>query len=172
MKRRMILFVSVVAFFLPHVATAQDRPPYDLDTVLRDSAYTLNRFEEVSIQLAVQVDRWKMPAELKKREKEALSAVLRNVETEEPALNALLGKPRVSSSDLLDVYTEMVEVASELQGTASDDGFFGDSSMADELARLGSKAQILGAKIEATLKLQIAVQELELASCSQKPLSR
>jgi hypothetical protein len=168
MKRRMILFASVLGFFIPHLATAQDRPGYDLNTLLRDSAYTFNRFEEVSIALAAQIDLWKMPAELKKTNKEALSLVLRNVEAEKPALNGLLGKPRVSSGDLLDAYTEMVEIASELQGAASDDSSFGDSNMAEELARLGSKAQILGAKIGATLRLQIAAQEQELASCSQK----
>jgi hypothetical protein len=94
------------------------------------------------------------------------------VDAEKPAINALLGKSEVSSTDLLDVYTEMVEVASELQGSSSEDGYFEDGELSSELAQLGSKAAVLGAKIGVTLRSQIAAQELRLATCSQKTSSR
>jgi hypothetical protein len=51
-----------------------------------------------------------------------------------PALNALLGMPEVSSTDLLDVYTELIEVASELQGLVSEDRSFGHAESSTELA--------------------------------------
>ena len=51
-----------------------------------------------------------------------------------PALNALLGMPEVSSTDLLDVYTELIEVASELQGLVSEDRSFGLAESSTELA--------------------------------------
>jgi hypothetical protein len=157
-----------MGLFMANLASVQHSTANDLDTLLRDSAYVFNRFEEVSTGLPTQIDRWEMPDQLKTDEKGALSSVLRNVEAEKPALNALLGKPEVSSTDLLDVYTGLVEVASELQGLASEDGSFGHAESSTELAQLGAKAQVLAAKVGAALRSQMVSQELKLASCSKK----
>lgn len=170
MKSR-ILCGCLMGLFIVSLASAQRSRANPLDTLLRDSAYVFNRFEEVSTGLPTQIDRWKMPDQLKADEKGALSSVLKNVETEKPALNALLGKPEVSSTDLLDVYTEMVEVTSELQGLASEDGSFGNAESSRELAQLGAKAQVLAAKIGVALRSQISSQQLKLASCSNKAQS-
>ncbi len=163
-----IVCCCLMALFMANLASAQHSTANDLDTLLRDSAYVFNRFEEVSTGLPTQIDRWEMPDQLKTDEKGALSSVLRNVEAEKPALNALLGKPEVSSTDLLDVYTGLVEVASELQGLASEDGSFGHAESSTELAQLGAKAQVLAAKVGAALRSQMVSQELKLASCSKK----
>jgi hypothetical protein len=171
MKNR-IAFVLLMGLLIPNLVNAQQSPASDLNTLLRDSAYVFNRFEEISIGLGVRIDGWKMPDEVKKSEKDALSAILRNVDAEKPAINGLLGKSAVSSTDLLDVYTEMVEVASELQGSSSEDACFGDGELSSELAQLGAKAAVLGAKIGVTLRSQIAAQELRLTTCSQKTSSR
>jgi hypothetical protein len=81
------------------------------------------------------------------------------------------GKPDISSADLLDVYIEMVEVASELQGLSLEDGIWGGGGFSTEFAQLGAKASVLGAKIGVTLRSQVAGQEVKLAVCSQKPTS-
>jgi hypothetical protein len=163
-----IVSCCLMGLFMANLASAQHSTANDLDTLLRDSAYVFNRFEEVSTGLPTQIDRWEMPDQLKTDEKGALSSVLRNVEAEKPALNALLGKPEVSSTDLLDVYTGLVEVASELQGLASEDGSFGHAESSTELAQLGAKAQVLAAKVGAALRSQMVSQELKLASYSKK----
>jgi hypothetical protein len=163
-----IVCCCLMGLFMANLASVQHSTANDLDTLLRDSAYVFNRFEEVSTGLPTQIDRWEMPDQLKTDEKGALSSVLRNVEAEKPALNALLGKPEVSSTDLLDVYTGLVEVASELQGLASEDGSFGHAESSTELAQLGAKAQVLAAKVGAALRSQMVSQELKLASCSKK----
>jgi len=163
-----IVCCCLMGLFMANLASVQHSTANDLDTLLRDSAYVFNRFEEVSTGLPTQIDRWEMPDQLKTDEKGALSSVLRNVEAEKPALNALLGKPEVSSTDLLDVYTGLVEVASELQGLASEDGSFGHAESSTELVQLGAKAQVLAAKVGAALRSQMVSQELKLASCSKK----
>ena len=163
-----IVCCCLMGLFMANLASVQHSTANDLDTLLRDSAYVFNRFEEVSTGLPTQIDRWEMPDQLKTDEKGALSSVLKNVEAEKPALNALLGKPEVSSTDLLDVYTGLVEVASELQGLASEDGSFGHAESSTELAQLGAKAQVLAAKVGAALRSQMVSQELKLASCSKK----
>lgn len=163
-----IVCCCLMGLFMANLASAQRSTANDLDTLLRDSAYVFNRFEEVSTGLPTQIDRWEMPDQLKTDEKGALSSVLKNVEAEKPALNALLGKPEVSSTDLLDVYTGLVEVASELQGLASEDGSFGHAESSTELAQLGAKAQVLAAKVGAALRSQMVSQDLKLASCSKK----
>jgi len=130
-----------------------------------------NRFEEVSTGVITEIDLSNIPAELKKSRKGALSAVTRNVEAEKTALNALLGRPKVSSTDLLDVYTEMVEVASELEGEASDSANWGSEKSTTDLAQLGARAQVLAAKIGVTLRAQLMAQEFQLLSCSPKTSS-
>jgi hypothetical protein len=119
----------------------------------------------MSAGIQTQID-MNYPDQIKKINKELLSDVLGNVETEKPALNALLGQSKVSSAELLDVYTELVEVASELDGNASNDWV--DQKFSIDLAQLGAKARILSARLGVLLRSQIAAQELQLASCTQK----
>ena len=159
----------LVGLFVPSLALAQHSATNNnLDTLLRDSAYVLNRFEEMSTGLPAHIDRWNAPTHLKTGEKETLSSILNNVEAEKPALNALFGKQQVASTDLLDVYTEMIEVSSELQGLSAEDGSFGDAGLSTDLVQLGAKAQVLAAKIGVVLRSQIASLETKLTSCSQK----
>jgi hypothetical protein len=146
--------------------SAQDKAPYDLNTLLRDASYVLNRFEEVSAGMKMQMENY--PAGIRKSSKGALSAILENVETEKPALNALLGHSKVSSADLLDVYTELIEVESELNDESTNNNNWGDQKLAVDLAQLEVKARTLVAKLGVTLRSQIATQELQLAVCMQK----
>ncbi len=162
-----IAFAFLMVLCVPNLASAQ-RSSDDLNTLLRDSEYVFNRFEEVSPGMSVDIDKWNAPDELKKSAESALSSILRNVEVEKPALDAVLGKTDVSSTDLLDVYAEMVEVASELGSGSEEEAIFGGGESSRELSQLGSKATVLGAKIGVALRLQIADQELKLASCSRK----
>ncbi len=108
------------------------------------------------------------PVPLKKSSKDALSAVLANVEAEKVALNALLGHSKVASADLLDVYMELVEVASELDGLSFENNEWGDPKLGTDLEQLGAKARLLSARLGIMLRSQIAAQELHLAACTQK----
>jgi hypothetical protein len=156
-----ILFIFALS--APPFTSAQDKASNDLNTLLRDASYIFNRFEEVSAGMKMQIENY--PAGIKKSSKGALSAILENVETEKPALNALLGHAKVSSADLLDVYTELIEVASELDDESTNNNNWGDQKLAVDLAQREVKARTLGAKLGVTLRSQIATQELQLASC-------
>jgi len=155
----------VVALSAPPLTSAEDRVSNDLNTMLRDASYTFNRFEEVSVGVEAQIDT-KYPVQLRKNSKELLSTVLGNVETEKVALNALLGHSKISSADLLDVYVELVEVASELDSNSSNNWI--DQKLAVDLAQLGAKANVLSARVAVALRSQIVAQELQLASCAQR----
>jgi len=161
-----LLILVIVALSNPPLTSAQANASNDLNTLLRDASYVFNRFEEVSAGIDAQIDTT-YPVPLRKSTKGALSAILKNVETEKAALNALLGQTNVSSVDLLDVYIELVEVASELNGESSNSNDWGDQKLANDLAQLGAKAAVLGAKLAATLRSQIEVQEVQLALCRQ-----
>jgi hypothetical protein len=87
------------------------------------------------------------PAGIKKSPKGALSAILENVETEKPALNALLDHTNVSSADLLDAYTELIEVAFELDAESTNNVNWGDQKLGTDLAELEAKARLLSAKL-------------------------
>lgn len=166
MMARWAAFVVCCSPLAPIFAHGQ-ATSYDVNTLLHDSSYVMNRFGELSTGLAVKIDAWNAPASLKQTSKEALLAVERNVEAEKPALNRLIDKhAQVASSDLLDVYSEMVEVTAELQGSASDSANFGDERMSEQLAELGAKAQIISAKIGVALREQVVALELQVASCS------
>ena len=160
-----LLLIAVIALFNPALAAGQDRAPYDLDTLLRDASYIFNRFDELSTGAAAQIDKY--PVEIRKNSKGALSAVLENMDREKPALNALLGHSKASSLDLLDVYTEVVEVAAELDSESSNSLNWGDQKLAIDLEQLSAKAEVVGAKLGVTLRSQIAAQELQLALCAQ-----
>jgi hypothetical protein len=170
MKTRRLLLVAVVALLGPISASCQNRATYDLDTLLRDASYVFNRFEEVSTATAAQIDHY--PIEIRESSKGALSAVLSNVDREKPALNALLGKSKVSSLDLFDVYTEVVEVAAESEGDSVSSLNWGDQKHGTDLAQLNAKASVLGAKLAVVLRSQIADQELLAACAHNKPSSR
>lgn len=163
-------FVSILfilALSAPPFTSAQDKASNDLNTLLRDASYIFNRFEEVSAGVRTQID-MNYPVEIRKSSTGALTAILENVEREKPALNALLDHAKVSSADLLDVYTELIEVASELDDEATGNVNWGDQKLGTDLAQLAAKARVLGAKLGVTLRSQIATQELQLALCTQK----
>lgn len=160
-----ILFI--VALFAPQLASAQDKASSDLNMLLRDASYVFNRFEEVSGGVTSDIDT-NYPVDIRKERKEVLSSVLRNVGMEKSVLNALLGRSKVQSADLLDVYTELVEVEFELDFLAGDSITRGDPKLAPDLQNLSSKAGILGAKLAEALRAQIVTQESQLAFCTQK----
>jgi hypothetical protein len=157
----------IVALSNPSLTSAQDSASNDLNTMLRDASYIFNRFEEVSAGLQVQID-MNYPVGIRKSSKGALSGTLGNVATEKVALNALLGHSKVPSADLLDVYIELVEVERELNDESTNNANWGDQQLAVDLAQLGSKTAVLGARVAMALRSQIVAQELQLASCTQK----
>jgi hypothetical protein len=157
----------VVALFTPFTS-AQDKKSNDLNTLLRDTSYVFNRFEEVSDGIAVQIDT-KYPEELRKGSKSYLSWVLIQVRMEKPTLNALLNHSNVSSADLFDVYTTLAQIASELKDLADEFDRWGDQKLALDLAQLGAKADDVNIPLAVTLRSQIATQE---ASCSQRMLDK
>jgi hypothetical protein len=152
----------LLALFAPTLTSAQTKTSSDLDTLLRDSSYVFNRFEEMSGGIAAQIET-NYPVEVRKGSKDALSAIMKNVETEKPSLNALLGHTKVSSVDLLDVYTELVEIASELSSESSTP--WADQKLGMDMTQLNAKVAVLGAKLAGALRSQIAAEQLQLASC-------
>jgi len=106
LSRRSILALSASSF-----TSAQDKASNDLNTLLRDASYVFNRFEEVSAGVRMQIE-VHYPVQLREGTKEALSGTLKSMAKEKPALNAIIDHAKVSSADLLDVYTEIMEVAS------------------------------------------------------------
>ena len=166
MKPPLALFVLVVC---PILATAQTEE-HDLRTLLQDSAYVFNRFEEVTIGLDTQIDNWSVPESAKKGFKGELSGALRNVRAEKPSLNALLLKGDVSATDLLDVYSELTEVGIELNDQSSNFADWGDSTKAVELAQLGAKTNVLASSIGFVLREKIEAEEAQLTACTAKLL--
>jgi len=161
--------VLLILFVLPLFAAAQSAQR-DLKTLLQDAAYVFNRFEETTAGRDAEIDNWSVPASSKMLFKRELSGVAKNVSSEKPRLNALLGKNDVSSTDLFDVYSEVIAVASELFGQSSNYLNWGnDPAKGIELAQLGSKAEMLGADISVILRMKIKAQEAQLATCSNKP---
>jgi hypothetical protein len=161
---------SLVFFFLavsPILATAQSQER-DVRTLLQDSAYVFNRFEEATTGLAIQIDNWSVPESAKKGFKDELSGALRNVRAEKPSLNALLLKGNVSTTDLYDVYSELTEVVMELNDQSSNFANWGDSTKAVELAQLGAKTSSLAANVGVVLRGKIEAQEAQLTACSAK----
>ena len=143
----------------------------DLKTLLQDVAYVLNRFEEVTTGLDVQIRHLDTSTSAKESFVRAWAAVSRNVEAEKPKLNALLGRTDVTSTDLFDVYSEIVEVTSELMGESSYFECLGSETKAMELAQLGAKAMVLGGNLGAALRSQLSAQQVQLTDCSLKQRS-
>lgn len=56
--------VLLVLFVCPVLSAAQSEQ-HDLRTLLQDSAYVFNRFEEVTTGLDTQIDDWNVPAPTK-----------------------------------------------------------------------------------------------------------
>jgi hypothetical protein len=168
MKPLLVLFASLV---FPMFASAQSGQ-YELKTLLQDASYVFNRFDETTTGLSTQIDEWNLPESSKSLFKRELSAVVMNVNTEKPKLNALLLKNDVSVGDLFDVYSEVTDVSAELSGQSSNFSIWAkDSSKAIELAQLGAKANVLAAKIGFVLRMKIQVQEDQMQACSNKQTS-
>lgn len=160
--------VLMVLFSAPMFVAAQNEQ-HDLRTLLQDSSYVFNRFEESTTGLDALIDDWDVPASGKSLFKRELSAVLKNVNTEKPNLNALLQGNKVSAADLFDVYSELTEVSGELFGQSSNLSNWGkDSSKALELSQLGAKANVLAANLGVVLRARIVAQETQLRACAIK----
>jgi hypothetical protein len=173
---KLTLAVLLVLFVCPVLSQGQNQTQVqgqkeDLRTLLQDASYVFNRFDEEATGLQVEIDHWNVDASSKKNFKEEVSAVLRDVDVIKPTLSQLLSKSQVSSVDLLDVYAEVAEVGSEVQGQASNESNWGGAAKAIELAQLGAKATVLSAHIEVLLRHQIIVQERQLEVCSRQPVS-
>jgi hypothetical protein len=162
--------VLLVLFVCPALSTTQSEE-HDLRTLLQDSAYVFNRFDEVTTGLDTQIDDWNVPATTKVLFKASLSGTLQVVEAEKPTLNELLLKNEVSSTELFDVYSKVKDVASDLEGRATDVSNWGDSAKAMELAELGYKANILAANIEVVLRIKLETQEAQVKLCSKRSSS-
>ncbi len=164
----------LLLFFLlacPILAKAQNQDS-DLRTLLQDSAYVFNRYEEATEGLDTQIDIWNLPDASKSVLKKELAGALRNVASEKPALNALLLKTEVTSTELFDLYSELTELASGIDGESSNFANWGDSTKAVELAQLGAKTNLLGAKIGVVLRGKIEAQETQLEACSSRPAAK
>jgi hypothetical protein len=83
---------------------------------------------------------------------------------EKLAVNGLLASPKITSADLLDVYVELVEVASELESNSANNWI--DQNFAIDLAQLGAKTNVLSARVAVVLRSQIVAQEVHLAPCA------
>jgi hypothetical protein len=98
----------------------------DLRTLLQDSAYVFNRFEEINIGVNTDIDGWNEPESLKTTQKSVYSGVLRGVRDEKHKLSALILEKDVSASDLFDVYSELAYVDGVLKDESSSFETFGD----------------------------------------------
>jgi hypothetical protein len=160
--RLLLLLLAVVALLTPTSASFQGDAQRDLNTLLRDASYVFNRFDEVSVGFGEN-----FPVDIRQRSMEAQRAVQKNVDREKTALNVLLGKSKVSSVELLDVYMELVEVTEQLQNESEQTEHWGDAQSAIEMTRLSAKAGILGANLALALRSQLDDQEQRLALCKK-----
>jgi hypothetical protein len=109
-----------------------------------------------------------LPTSTKKIFKDELSATLRNAEAEKPQLNSLLDERRVSSVDLFDVHDTLTSIASELAGQGSHFSNWGNEQTEIQLAQLGAKAGVLGAKIGLVLRQSTIFAFCSLYSLASK----
>jgi hypothetical protein len=167
-----MLLAASILLFVPKAAPAQ-RAESDLKTLLGDAAYVFNRFEETTTGLDLQMDNWAVPERSKKLFRGELAAVQQNETAEKARLSSLLGKDDISTVDLFDVYSEILEVSSELQAQASNFASWDTrgSEKYRELAELGAKATVLGGHIRIELRAKIGAEELELTICMNKKTS-
>jgi hypothetical protein len=167
MKLSLLALLFLVVCPIPAKAQSEER---DVRTLLQDSAYVFNRFEEATTGLDTEIDSWSVPESVKKEIKAEHLAVLRNVKAEKPSLNALLLKSDVSAGDLFDVYSELTEVVNELNDQSYHLANWGDSTTMIDFTKLGTKTIILAANLGVVLRLKIEDQEARLAACSANPL--
>lgn len=86
MKPSLALLFLLVS---PILATAQSGER-DLRTLLQDSSYVLNRFEEINSGVNTDIDGWKEPESLKTTQRAMYSSVLGGVRDEKRKLSALI----------------------------------------------------------------------------------
>jgi hypothetical protein len=169
-----LLMMLFLFSFVPSFATAQSEErglkiQQDLKTLLQDSAYLYNRYEEVTTGMDAEIEFWNIPASLKTTLKSELSLVASNLSVEKPKLNAILSKTDVSASDLLDVYSEVMDLANQLSGQSNNFEHLGnDQQKAVELTKLSVKASILAANINTVLSIKVLDLEYELDACKMK----
>lgn len=158
-----LLFLLLL--FAPIISAAQSEQR-DLKTLLQDSAYLFNRYDEITTGMDTEIDDWNVPTSLKTSLKKLLSVSALNLSTEKPKLNALLSKNDLSASELFDVYSEVEDLGGQLSEQSSNFSQFGnDQGKAVELAELSAKAGILGANISYVLQIKIMDLEYQLAAC-------
>lgn len=165
MKKLLVLLLLVVC---PIITVAQSESR-ELRTLLQDSAYIFNRYEEATTGLDTEIDTWNVPDASKRLFKQELAGALRNVSSQKPMLNALLLKTEISPTELFDLYSELTELSSEMSGQSSNFANWGDSTKALELAQLGAKTGVLAANIGVVLRGKIEAQEAQLEACTYKP---
>lgn len=166
MIRRTVLFLGVTSCFFSAVLSSQKSQP-DLRSQLQDALYVMNRFEEVTTGFDLEINQWKTPQSSRDMFRKEFAMVLRNVSNEKKTLQLLIDKRgMISSSDLFDVYSELMEAGTELNAQSANDGSYGDCSHCMELAKLGAKTVVLGAQIGVTLRSRLVLQEEQLADCS------
>jgi hypothetical protein len=159
----------ILLFVSQPLASAQASSGEDLQTLLHDAAYVLNRYEETTTGMDVEIDSWNVDASAKETFKEEIAAVAKNVDWEKPRLNALLMKKDIPAADLFDVYQELTEVTGELNAQSSNFSNWGsDPSKSLDIARLAGKTNVLAAKIGVQLRHKLAEQEIRLNACSAK----
>jgi len=159
----------ILLFVTQPLASAQASSGEDLQTLLHDAAYVLNRYEETTTGMDVEIDSWNVEASVRESSKEAISAVTKNVDWEKPKLNALLTEKDIPAADLFDVYQEVTEVGGELNDQYSNFANWGnDPSKSVDIARLAARANVLGAKIGVQLRHKLAEQDVRLNACSGK----
>jgi hypothetical protein len=67
-----LLIVLFLLLCVPSLATAQSEQ-HDLKTLLQDSSYLFNRYEEITSGMEIQIDGWRIPKSLKASMKSGLS---------------------------------------------------------------------------------------------------
>jgi hypothetical protein len=148
------------------VAFAQEP---NVDTMLRDAAYVFNRYEEATTGFDAEVDSWKTFSDSTKQSMKDNTRKIRSfVELEKPELNSLLGKKKVPTSALFDVYEELLMVTDDLDSMSTNSVHFGNTAVGLDMSKLSAKARELGTDISIALRSQIADQEEQLAACSAR----
>jgi hypothetical protein len=164
---KQLLVLLVLLFVSPILAAAQGEER-DLRTLLQDSSYVFNRFEEINNGVGANIDGWNEPESLKTTQKSVYSGVLRGVRDEKHKLNALILAKDVPASDLFDLYSELAYVDGVLKDESSSFETFGDHNIAVELVQLDAKMGMLAENIRVVLEFKIMRLENQLEDCSTK----
>lgn len=167
---RLLIVLVLLSSVLPF-ATAQGEQR-DLKTLLQDSAYLFNRYEEITSGMEIQIDDWNIPKSLKASMKQGLSLTALSLSTEKPKLNALLSQTDVSASDLFDVYSEVEDLTSRLSDQSDNFEKFGnDEQKAMDFAKLSAKAGMLAENLRFVLAVKIIDLEHQVDICKIKASS-